>query len=198
MLLITERYLQACDMNVVSAATFGWDVTAALGQRVHAYGPLLEENAFDVIWTVGGETSSGYQSVEELFRWTAPPDDYLEFEQSPPEHRERIVRRATGKERIVCTHIPSPIAYPLNSGAVTVVNSMGLSDLLRSGHTLLSGQKVKPLSGWEWEHLISMFRGGSLLSVRDKESSDILGALGVEHRLAPDIAHALRILRPFR
>jgi hypothetical protein len=43
---------------------------------------------------------------------------------------------------------------------------------------------------------IALLRGTTFISVRDKESSDYLNLLGLEHRFAPDVAHAISVLYP--
>lgn len=196
MLLVTEKYLRETTVRLTSAGTFGWPTVGLLGRQLGAYGPLLESERFDAVWSFGGETGVGYQLVEQLFSLTAPDDKYEEFMRAGPAERERIVRTPTGRARIICPHIPVPEAYPLNSRAVTVINSMGLSQLIRAGDVLLQGQVREPLAGWEWEQLISTLRDTTVISVRDQESSELLTALGVEHRLAPDVVHAIGLMHP--
>jgi hypothetical protein len=52
-LLVTERYLDGAE--VVAAAPFSADMRALVDRHVPAYGPLLRDEAFDAIWTVGGQ-----------------------------------------------------------------------------------------------------------------------------------------------
>ena len=52
-LLVTERYLEGAE--VVAGAPFSADMRELLDRKVPAYGPLLQAEAFDAIWTVGGQ-----------------------------------------------------------------------------------------------------------------------------------------------
>jgi polysaccharide pyruvyl transferase WcaK-like protein len=177
-LLITERYLRSAE--VLTAAPFGADMTAQLARRVHAYGSLLEAEEFGVIWTVGGGIEGATQQF--AFRRAASPELYQEFERSSSTERQRMVSLAFGDAPLTNPYIPSPLDYPLNAGAVTVLNSVGISHILDDP----SLRKER----------IDLLRGLTFVSVRDKESSNLLAALGVSHRLAPDVVHAVNLLHP--
>ena len=124
-LLVTERYL--AEAEVVAAAPFAADMTALLDRRIHAYGPLLQREAFDVIWTAGGQV--GALDVERAYRMSAPPAAYRGFRRRSRRGRERILQRAVGGAPVVSPYIPSTAAYPRNAGAVTVLDSAGLSGI---------------------------------------------------------------------
>ena len=68
-LLVTERYLEGAD--VVAAAPFAADMRALLGRRIPAYGPLLRDERFDAVWTVGGQV--GRIDLERAFKLSAAP-----------------------------------------------------------------------------------------------------------------------------
>lgn len=177
-LLITEQYLHAAQM--VTAAPVGADLTAQLDRYVHAYGPLLEAEEFDAIWTVGG--GIGGATPEFAFLRAASPEAYREFEPSSREERQLMLRKVFGDAPTTNPYIPSPLAYPLNAGTVTVLNSVDIRYIVvDSSHV---------------EKHIALLRGLTLVSIRDKESSNLLDALGIEHRLAPDAVHAVNLLRP--
>ena len=74
--------------------------------------------------------------------------------------------------------------YPLNAGAITVLNSVGLAGLRHAAE----------------EHrrqVVSVLRGQTSIAVRDRASSDFLARRGIAHRLVPDAVHALSVLDPW-
>src|SRR5215218_1336037 len=73
-LLVTERYL-------VAAAPFSADMRALLGRHIPAYGPLLRDEAFDAIWTVGGQV--GRVDLLRAYRMSASPEAWAAFEAAP-------------------------------------------------------------------------------------------------------------------
>jgi polysaccharide pyruvyl transferase len=178
-LLVTERYLP--DAQVISAAPFSADMTALLDRRVHAYGPLLRSERFDVIWTAGGQV--GAVDLRRAFRMSAPPGAYRRYRRSSERKRAAILRRAVGGATVVSPYIPSPLAYPLNAGAISVLNSAGLSGIRR-------------IDPQRRELLVALLRGQTFISVRDRPSSRFLAGLGIEHSLVPDAVHAIGVLRP--
>lgn len=178
-LLVTERYLT--EAEVVSAAPFNADMTALLDREVHAYGPLLRDQAFDAIWTVGGQV--GGIDLRAAYRMSVPPEVYREFESGSAEDQARLLRRAVGGVPVVSPYIPSPLAYPRNAGALAVLNSVGL-------------EGVRATDRYRREELVAVLRGETLVSVRDQASSEYLSSLGIEHRLIPDAVHAISTLHP--
>ena len=68
-LLVTERYLGGAD--VVAAAPFAADMRQLLGRRIPAFGPLLRDEAFDAVWTVGGQV--GRVDLERAYKMSATP-----------------------------------------------------------------------------------------------------------------------------
>lgn len=180
-LLVTKQYLT--ETSVIPAAPFAADMTSLLGCQVHAYGPLLDTEEFDVIWTVGGEV--GGVSIGHAYRMSAPSDEYETFQRSLPWECQRIISRAVGDAPIITPYIPAPLLFPLNAGTMTVLNSVGLSNIL--------GPHMPPVLQEEY---IGVLRDASHISVRDIESSHALEALGINHQLSPDAVHALGRLWP--
>ena len=80
-LLVTEHYLRGAD--VTAAAPFGADMTALLDRRVPAYAPLLHDEDFDVVWTVGGQV--GGIDARRAFRISASPRAFRAFERGSAE-----------------------------------------------------------------------------------------------------------------
>ena len=183
--LITRRYLSLSGAEVVMCAPFAADMTALLGCQVQAYGPLLEAEEFDAIWTVGsqfGGPKVGSLDLEGAYWMTASPDAHREFERSSAAERQQILRRAAGDGAVVCAFIPSPLSYPRNAGTITVLNSAGI------GYMLDDPSRRD-------EHA-ALLRGTTFVSIRDNDSSELLTSLDIEHRLAPDIVHTLSLVRP--
>lgn len=186
LLLVTEHYLGSAD--VVAAAPLEADMTAILGRRVPAFGPLLQRQEFDVIWTVGGGIEG--LDLEFAYSMSAGDAEYGLYRESSPAQRVRILRRLAGDEPIHHAYIPSPLAHPLNRSAITVINSVGIAHALGSGYVDVPAPRR--------EAIASLLRGTTFVSVRDKESGDVLTGLGVEHSLAPDAVHAVSALQPGR
>ncbi|MGH3487187.1 MAG: polysaccharide pyruvyl transferase family protein [Actinopolymorphaceae bacterium] len=178
-LLVTEKYLP--NAQITAAAPFSADMTALLDRKVEAYGPLLQGEEFDAVWTVGGQV--GGTDLRSAFRMSAPPELAREFQRSSPARREEMLRRAVGDVHVASPYLPSLATYPRNAGAISVLNSVGVSGIRGAGR-------------YRREELIALVRAGTLISVRDKESSNYLTELGIEHRLVPDAVHAISVLRP--
>ena len=169
-LLVTERYLP--DAHVVAAAPFRADMTALLDREIPAYGPLLERERFDVVWTVGGQVGA-----------IDLPRAYRRYLRGSARRRAAILRRAVGGAPVVSPYIPAPVDYPLNAGVVTVLNSAGLAGLRHADPE-------------HRRHVVSVLRGQTFVAVRDRASSDFLARRGIAHRLVPDAVHALGVLAP--
>ena len=173
-LLVTERYV--AEAEVVAAAPFAADMRALLDRRVHAYGPLLRDEPWDVVWTVGGQVGS--IDLRRAYRLSASPEDLARFDRANPLTRARILRRAVGGVRVEAPYIPD-----LTPGALTIVNSAGVSGI----RWLPAGRR---------ERLTRLLRTRSSITVRDGASSRFLTNAGIEHDLAPDAVHAVNRLWP--
>jgi hypothetical protein len=189
LLFVTEEILK--DAELVVAAPFtqacAVDVTPMLGRRVHAYGPLLTTRKFDLVWTVGGEMGgergTGGLDLEFAYWMSVPPAVYDRFRELSSADREKALRLATGAAPVVSPYIPSLELYPENSSTLSVVNSVGIAHIL-------DGPECRR------QELAQLLRRTDLISVRDKESSSLLDSLGITHRLAPDVVHAIGVLWP--
>jgi hypothetical protein len=180
-LLVTERYLAGAD--VVASAPFSADMTALLDREVLGYAPLLRSESFDAIWTVGGQV--GAIDLRRAYRMSAPAHAYRRYRRRPRPWQERSLHRAAGGTSPLSPYIPSPLEFPRNAGAVRVVNSAGLSGI----------GGVEPVRRAK---LLALLRGQTAIAVRDRPSSALLAAHGIEHRLEPDAVHALGALVPSR
>ncbi len=163
-LLLTERYLAG--REVVAAAPFAADMTPLLDRPVVALGDTLVNEEVDVIWTVGGQV--GGTTPDSALRMSKSPAEYDAFRAAAP----------------TSPYIPTPGAFARNAGAVTVLNSVGLT-----------GARVLPPH--MREEVVEVLRTTDVVSVRDRESSNFLTRLGVVHTLAPDVVHAISLLEPY-
>jgi hypothetical protein len=177
--LVTERYLTGAE--VVAAAPFAADMTALFDRRVPAYGPLLDAEDFDAIWTVGGQV--GLVDAERAFRMAVPPERWQAYRRSSPARRAEVLREASGGPVPSFPYLPPPIAYPRNAGALGVLTSVGLAGL----------RDAEPPRR---DELISVLRGQDHVGVRDRESGRYLDRLGIPTTVAPDAVHTLRLHWP--
>jgi hypothetical protein len=173
-LLVTERYV--AEAEVVAAAPFAADMRPLLDRRVHAYGPLLRDEPWDVVWTVGGQVGS--IDLRRAYRLSASPEAVDRFDRANPLSRARILRRAVGGVRVEAPYIPD-----LTPGALTIVNSAGLSG-------------IRWLPAARRDRLTALLRTRSSITVRDGASSRFLANAGIVHELAPDAVHAVNRLWP--
>lgn len=182
--LITEKYLP--DVEFIPTAPFGWDMTVPFGRRVHRYVPLLASEPVDAIWTPGGEIG-GASTFDGVFKLSAPPEAYKRFMMSTETQRRKTIEENMGGMPVpqaVHPYIPPNVEYPINANAITVVNSMGMSQFMTD---LPDSLRVR-------RH--SFLHELAVISVRDRESSKLLTSLDISHTLAPDLVHTLRILLP--
>lgn len=181
-LLVTERYLT--DADVVAAAPFASDMRELLGREVPAFTPLLSGERFDAIWSVGGQL--GGVTVGRAYRMSASRGAYRAYRVAVRSGAgDPALRRAAGGPPPPWPYVPDPLDYPPNAGAIGVVNSAGLGSLKR-------------LDPDERERRLALLRGQTVVRVRDRASSELLAAAGVDHRLAPDAVHALGAIFPVR
>ena len=178
-LLVTERYLEGAE--VVAGAPFSADMRELLDRKVPAYGPLLQAEAFDAIWTVGGQV--GRVDLRRAYRMSATPAEWRRFVRSSAGAQIDLMRQATGGVPLVSPYIPLPFAFPRNAGALSVLNSVGIAG-------------VRGIESPRRETIVAALRGATSIVVRDRGSSKLLSDLGIEHRLAPDAVHALSVLHP--
>jgi len=178
-LLVTERYLEGAD--VVAAAPFAADMRKLLGRRIPAFGPLLRDEAFDAVWTVGGQV--GRVDLERAYKMSATPRAWRRYARASEARRRAILRRRTGGVTIGAPYIPSKDDFPRNAQTLTVLNSVGIAG-------------VRGIEPARREPIVAALRAAGAVTVRDRGSSAFLADLGVEHRLLPDAVHALGVLEP--
>ncbi|WP_033289738.1 polysaccharide pyruvyl transferase family protein [Amycolatopsis jejuensis] len=190
LLLVTEHYLR--EAKVVAAGAFlasaSTDMKPLLDRETDGYGPLLEKERFDAIWTVGGELCADLGQrggdLQHAFWIAATEDAYREFEKATNDaERDAVLYRATGGSPIIHPDMPSPAEYPPNAGSVSVLNSAGIAHIL----DVPSAQRAA---------VISLLRGTTYISIRDRRSSELLDMLEIEHSLVPDAVHAISVTHP--
>ncbi|MEI5675760.1 MULTISPECIES: polysaccharide pyruvyl transferase family protein [unclassified Nocardioides] len=179
-LLLTERYLTGSE--IVASAPFAADMTELLDRQVVATGEHLQQHRYDVVWSVGGQV--GALDLEGAFRMAVPPGEFAAYQTATPARQREILSAAVAGAPITSPYVPTVGAFPLNGGAVSVLNSVGIAGLTTRS------VKVR-------HEMAAVLQTADVVSVRDKPSSKYLQELGVEHTLAPDVVHTLRVLEPY-
>ncbi|MFT4221281.1 MAG: polysaccharide pyruvyl transferase family protein [Microbacterium sp.] len=177
--LITAQYLDGAD--VVFAAPFSSDMTELIGIHVPAYGPLLESERFDAVWTVGGEV--GGVGIDYAYRTKHGDDAHRDFVAKTPDERRAILAAEQGAVPVESPYLPRASAYAPNVNAAVVVNSVGLAG-------------VRGLPPVRKAGVLGVLREATRIAVRDQRSSEALRDEGIEHRLEPDLVHSIAVTRP--
>ncbi len=178
-LLQTEQYLTHAD--VTAAAPFPGDMTRLLDRKIPAFGPLLEKQAYDCVWTVGGEV--GGTSFGGAFRMSNPAGVVRAYDAASPEEQDDIVRRLSGRTPLEGPYLPRPTAYPPNAATPSVVHSAGVASIAGLSHAM-QAERLQAL------------KEADRITVRDEMSADLLAAHGIPHQLGPDLVHTLAMTRP--
>lgn len=180
LLLQTEHYLPD-NADIVTGALFATDMTALLDRKIPAYGPLLEQESFDAVWTVGGEV--GGANLQQAFRMIASDEELSLWRVASESAKGRMIGARTGGTPIDSPYMPRLAAYPKNVAAAQVLNSVGFAG-------------VSKLSAERQQVVQEISRSADRISVRDLASSAWLQQKGVAHTLAPDLVHTIARTRP--
>lgn len=180
-LVQTEHYLAGHDL--LPAAPFAGDMTALLGTTIPAYGPYLERERFDHVWTVGGEV--GATTFAGALAMSLPRDVYRVYRDADDATKERMLVELRGQIHQDTPYMPRLSSYPLNLGAGTVLHSVGLAGLPK---------QPAPRQ----REILHVFREATSVNVRDTHSSAILTDNDIEHTLSPDLVHTIARTRPQR
>lgn len=178
--MVTDTYL-ADVADVVYAAPFAADMTDLTGLDVPAFGPLLESESFDAVWTVGGEV--GGTSVDYAYKAAMGSEVFAEYSDSTLEERRATLASHMGSVHVDSPYLPRPSAYARNVTAASVVNSVGVA-------------AVKRLPAVRKAAVTGILREATFVSVRDRLASDVLSSAGIEHTLEPDLIHSIALTRP--
>lgn len=177
--IITAQYLQ--DADVVYAAPFDADMTDLLGFHVPAYGPLLENEDWDAVWTVGGEV--GGTGLDYAYRTAHGEEAYRAYTEMSPDERRALLSTENGSVPIESPYLPRMSAYARNRTSAAVMNSVGLAGIQSLGAVRKSG-------------MIGLLHEATSITVRDKYASAFLKKEGIAHALEPDLVHSISVTRP--
>lgn len=177
--MVSERYLG--DADVVYAAPFEADMTELTGLQVPAFGPLLETERYDAIWTVGGEV--GATSVEYAYKAALGAAAFRPFAAAGPDERRAMLAAHQGSVPVESPYLPRASAYAPNLLAAGVLNSVGLA-------------AVKTLPPVRKASVIGILKEATRISVRDRLSSAFLTEEGIAHTLDPDLVQSIAVSRP--
>lgn len=177
--LITADYLR--DAEVVFAAPFAADMSELTGERIPAFGPLLSNESFDAVWTVGGEV--GATTVGFAHKAALGAEEHVVYKAAPLEERRRMLAEHMGPIPVESPYLPRVSAYPRNRTVASVVNSVGVA-------------AIAGLPPVRRAAVTGILREATFLSVRDRMASETLTAAGVAHSLVPDLVHTIALSRP--
>lgn len=177
--MVSERYLR--DADVIWAAPFAADMTELTGLDVPAFGPLLEAETFDAIWTVGGEV--GGTSVEYAYKAALGSSRFKVFKDADADTRRAMLAEHQGSVPVESPYLPRPSAYAPNILAASVLNSIGIAAV-----AALPPEKKASVTG--------ILREATHVSVRDRRSSSFLTEEGIAHSLEPDLVQSIAVSRP--
>ena len=152
-----------------------------IGLDVHSLRDLSQGPSSPSIWMVGGEI--GGTSAAAAYEMAVDEQEFQAFHALRPGARRRFLYDLTGRSPYASPYLPRMSGTRDTWGSRLIVNSAGLSGL--DG---LVGHRAD--EGWQ------AIKEASYVSVRDRASSDVLSRRRVEHTLAPDLVHALRLRSP--
>lgn len=177
--IITAQYLQ--DADVVFAAPFEVDMTDLIGLHVPAYGPLLENEDWDAVWTVGGEV--GGTTIDYAYRTAHGDEAFRAFSEMSPDEKRALLATENGTVPMEAPYLPRISSYERNMLSATVLNSVGIAGVQSMNSIRKSG-------------MIGQLHEATSITVRDKYASAFLEQEGIAHSLEPDLVHAISVTRP--
>jgi polysaccharide pyruvyl transferase WcaK-like protein len=180
-LLITEHYLERAGVTLRAASPLAADMRALLGRHIPAYVTSLSHEEFGAVWTVGGEVGGVHPDL--ALQMSLSAEQWERYVAQDAEERQASARMFFGGSIPESAYLPRLSGFPRNAASASIINSVGLAHLLDRDQR---GQASE----------VRILREADAISVRDKASSDLLVAHGIEHSLAPDLIHTLRINRP--
>lgn len=180
-LLVSEQYLTEAGFDVVAAAPLAADMTELLDRKVDAFVPLLEQESFSQVWTVGGEV--GGTRVSTALWMSASAETWRRYKAGDAQQKAAMRRDLIGETDIESPYMPRLSQFPRNSATPAVLNSVGLAGI--------SGRDAG-----DRERLVRILREATAVSVRDRLSSELLSKHGVDHVLVPDVVHTIRYTHP--
>lgn len=177
-----HRYLG--ESAVVPLAPFSRSETASVKHTadVERYSDAIGRRRLKGVFVVGGEV--GGTSVADAFRMSSSASDYDRWLGERAVRRRQLLELHLGASAFSSPYLPRMSASERTLTIPLVVNSVGLSGIRR-------------LMGSRRDEAWNAVRESSHLSVRDRDSSNVLKSGGVAHILAPDVVHTLRLDKNF-
>ncbi|MGW9112844.1 polysaccharide pyruvyl transferase family protein [Microbacterium sp. NPDC055683] len=151
----------------IAAAPFSADTTSYDGDKISAYPETFATSDVRFIWTVGGEAGSTSMAQADAMATGA----------------HAAAARGVHVPEFASPYMPRPSRYASTRHRPSVVNSVGVS-----GAERLTGRHR--IETW------AALREASFLSVRDRASSRFLTRQDIDHVVAPDLVHSMRLTNP--
>lgn len=180
-LLVTEHYLAEAGYDAVAAAPFAADMTPLLDRVIDRFADRLNDETFDLVWTVGGE--AGAIGTDGAMRWSVAPDVFARYQAGDAAARARLRRQIMGDTPTATPYMPRLSAFPRNVLTPTVINSIGIASIAKANTDRRAD-------------VFRVLREATAISVRESQGSAALSAAGIAHTVAPDLVHAIRSMRP--
>lgn len=163
------------DWDIAPAGPFVSRIVGGSGAPIHRLADLDGEPTRDGTWVVGGEV--GGTSLLDAFMMSTTDRQFQRYLAASPRDRRRLVAETAGVPFHASPYLPRR-RRTTEDALGYVINSVGLAGVLRlRGRALLNA--------------VAVLREADYISVRDRRSSRVLRALGIKHRLAPDLVHVL-------
>lgn len=174
----TVRYFSDAGLSVVPLSPFGGLTVPYMGTPLVKFTDALHSGQIDALWVVGGEI--GGVAVHSAYRMLDPGKQPAGFGDSSRARRRRTIRKASGQSLTSLAYLPRASRYKELRPLPVVLNSVGLSGLPKLRDSIR-------------DNAISALRDADRISVRERDSFEILSRLGVAASLAPDAVHTLRL-----
>ena len=176
----TVRYLGS--RRSIATAPYSYDIGTQGAHHTERYVDALYSESLTSVLVVGGEV--GGTSASSAYRMSSTQDRYSEWVKSPMGTKRRILRESLGLSEMSSPYIPRMSATGMSLQLPLAINSAGVSGLDR-------------LVGRRGAEAWAAVREAGFVSVRDRVSSEVLSRRNVEHRVAPDLVHTLRLDKSF-
>lgn len=171
------------NINIVPSSIIFSDMRNINGEIVLPYNELLKKYKFDAIYVAGGEI--GAVNIKDALMMDIDKIsidkrvNMLDYDQF-----NDLIKTYTGVDNFAIEHayMPDLKKYNLNSETPLIINSVGLS-------------KIKLLKNEFLKHSIGILKDSNI-SVRDKDSLDLLYENKIKASLSPDIVHAISAIHP--
>lgn len=162
------------DGSEISAGTPFAPSRSSLGERTMVrYSDELAARSYDRVWVVGGEV--GGARMSSAFGMSAEDSEHQAYLAASRADRRKQLEAAAGQRWFTAPYMPHLPGFQ----GVYVINSVGLYGI--------GGLRGREL----WSAYKALHRA-DYVSVRERYSHRLLTAMGIRHRVAPDMVHAIR------